>query len=361
VRNLCLAASLFIAGCVTTPDPPEQQLIHYGDNTHASIGMAAEVDEYGFDGNAGEVVTLVMVVDAGTMWSRIDLLDPSGTKITDARHPTRARIDTVRLTETGRYAVLAMDGFDSTRTGRYGLSVQRTADPGSAIPITYGSGVQSSIDSTAQIAAYTFEGNAGDIVTMLMAVDSGTLWCGIEIYDPSGTRIAEAIDPSDARVDGVGLATTGRHAILVTDGFDGKMTGRYGLSLQRTADPGNATSIAYGAKVGLLIDSTAQIDAYTFDGNADDVVTIIVAADSGNLWPRVELYNTAGTRIAGVTDPTNARIDTVRLASTGRHAILAMDGFNGPLQGRCSLSLSRAKSGKPEAGVPASSGLLSLR
>ena len=97
----------------------------------------------------------------------------------------RALINEQTLPSSGTYTILASDDYGD-ETGSYGLSLQRTNDPVNATVLSFGQTYQSSLSAIAELDAYTFSGNSGDVVTVRMTAFFPVL----ELFTPDGSRIA---------------------------------------------------------------------------------------------------------------------------------------------------------------------------
>ena len=75
-------------------------------------------------------------------------------------------------------------------------------------------------------------------------------------------------------------------------------TGNYNIFLERTNDPANSVNIDFDQTMTGTITSVAQSNAYTFSGSVDDTLNFTVVAASGNLWPCIQIYNSAGAPVA---------------------------------------------------------------
>jgi hypothetical protein len=78
---------------------------------------------------------------------------------------------------------------------------------------------------------YTFTASADDKVLVRMSKSSGSLWAGIRVYGPDGTKRCETYSPDTAEIASCTLPSTGTYTILAYDGFNGTYTGDYRLCL----------------------------------------------------------------------------------------------------------------------------------
>jgi hypothetical protein len=140
------------------------------------------------------------------------------------------------------------------------------------------------------------------------------------------------------RIKTLKLPQDGLYTILLLDGYSGTQIGTYGLSLQRIK-PGLGTPISYGAFKTGIIETSGDINAYTFDGNTSDVITISAKRTAGLLWPRIEVYMPDGTLLKADTGSSKAMINKLELPQSGLYCILILDGYSGTQIGNYRLHL----------------------
>ena len=135
------------------------------------------------------------------------------------------------------------------------------------------------------------------------------------------------------------LETGGTFLILVSD-FLGNKTAGYSLSLQRPNNPAGIKALDFGQAVTGSIDSPSEMDGYSFQAKAGDMVHMRVSAEPG-IDPRIELFDPQGNRLES-----NARtysryaVVSTRLETGGAFLILVSD-FLGNKTAGYSLSLRR--------------------
>jgi hypothetical protein len=162
--------------------------------------------------------------------------------------------------------------------------------------IAYGETVTGTITDAAPVQAWTFEGQAGDVVTITMdATDlaSGGLDSYLQLLDPAGEVLIENDDASATTInaaiadftlpeDGTytihatrfGLETglaTGEYelTLLLVTGGEGGDTGGEGGEVLSDAQP-----IAYDSPVSGTLTRQNYEDAWTFEGQAGEVISI---------------------------------------------------------------------------------------
>jgi len=263
------------------------------------------------------------------------------------------------LGSTGTYTILARgyNGNPGSSTGAYELSLEAgdvvapTPTPAAAAAATSSQGeiaiggTESGVITTGGSDDWTFEGTAGQAVTINLYASSGS---GLDTYmilnGPSGAE--EAVDDDggtgyNSRIQRT-LGSTGTYTILARgyNGNPGSSTGAYELSLEAGAvvtapTPPAATTasqgeIAIGGTESGVITAGGS-DNWIFEGITGQIMDINLYASAGSgLDTYMILNGPSGAEVAsdddGGTDY-NSRIQRT-LGSTGTYTILAR-GYNG--------------------------------
>ena len=105
------------------------------------------------------------------------------------------------------------------------------------------------------------------------------------------------------------------------------------------------STINYGNTVSCSIDASSEVDLFAFSANGGDVVTVLIAATSGDLWPGISLRNSGGNEICSGSGPLSAKIAPCTIPSSGTYNILVKDSFNGTYTGNYNLTLERLNPG----------------
>ena len=154
-----------------------------------------------------------------------------------------------------------------------------------------GQTVGGNLSSAGQTNSYTFNANAGEIVTVLML--GPTFSPVAEVYNPASVRIGIATNNFTGPIN---LTNTGSYTIRVR-ASDSKATGAYGLSLSfLTGRCG--TPLIWGLPVTNSMTALAEVDSYTFAGNAGESVTLQVNGANTNLTPAAYLASPGGVILA---------------------------------------------------------------
>ena len=168
--------------------------------------------------------------------------------------------------------------------------------------------ITDTINSPGQTNAYTFAANAGESVTLLAL--SQSMNAVADVYSPTGSRIGGSTNMFTGPIN---LASTGTYTIRVRAG-NSESTGSYGISL--TFLTGRCgTQLIWGLPTANTVSSLAEVDSYTFTGNAGEAVSITTA--STNLTAAAFVAGPNGAIIANWVNGAT----TLDLASTGTYTV----------------------------------------
>ncbi len=300
------------------------------------ISSAGQSNSYTFSANANDVIDLTMAATSGKLNPKIRLYNPDGTLLSSANpgfcDGSNIELNAVQASASGTYTVLVGDCGD-TNTGNYLIYAQRTNNPAGAAGLPFGQTQAGTIGSATQSSTYTFSGNTNDMVDFTMATTSGNLNPKIRLYSADGMLLSSAnpgfCDGSSIELNTVQLPAGGSYTVLVGDCNDTN-TGNYSIYAQRTNNPSGAAALIFGGQTQAgTIGSAAQSNSYTFSANASAVVDFTMVATSGNLNPKIRLYNPAGTLLSsanpGFCDGSSIELNSVTLPTSGVYTVLAGD------------------------------------
>jgi thiol-disulfide isomerase/thioredoxin len=375
----------------------DDRILTYGSRAQGRVSGNDPRAFYSFVGHAGDVVTLRLTHAPGNVALTIEVKDPSQQRIAvseESANGETALVD-LELPADGNYLVIV--SRPRTRD-RENLDYTLTLDAaGGAIPapptqddeppeqeneppaqdgeqpelapLAYGETVSGTLDDANFEDRWTFEGHAGDLITLRMerVIDEpGGLDGYMTLLDPEGNTLVEQDDFHDSvmpAIERYELPVDGTYTVVTTRfGFrTGFSTGDYTLTLLQAVDvaeettpshvrwahpanlPANLSRLSYNAPaIGTL--SADQYEAwYTFAGHEGDVITIRMAAEAGDLDPFLILTDGDGFELALNDDladqPDLAAIEDFTLPATGAYLIRATRyGFEyGPSEGDYTL------------------------
>ena len=245
-------------------------------------------------------------------------------------------------------------------------------------PVDLGAFVTGAINQAGEVNAYTFSANIGDSILVHAGRSSGDLYPLIRLYGPPGILLGESSGASEAELlvtlpdvyrvsfpllaartgaalaagesypPGPPLAATapGTYTLLISD--SGTYTGGYGLFVQRTNNPGNATAITPGQTLAGTIAEPGQMQTFAFDAAAGDAVQITMARTSGSVYPAIELYDPTGSLVGQNSGAVQVQV-TRTLSAPGVYTILAGD-YDGTCTGGYNVNMVRVLTIKPPTG-----------
>src|SRR5262245_58424921 len=139
-----------------------------------------------------------------------------------------------------------------------------------AATIGCGQTVSGNLAAAGQTNSYTFTGNAGETITVLVLAQ--TFGPVAEVYNPANDRIGVATNNFTGPIN---LTNTGSYTIRVR-ASDSAATGAYGLSLSFLTGRCGTPTI-WGQPATKSMTALAEVDSFTFNGNAGETVTLQVS------------------------------------------------------------------------------------
>lgn len=241
-------------------------IIDVGDTIAGELTTDAQTGSYTFTGAAGDVVTIAL--DSADFDPKVILIGPNGTTLAeddDSGPDLNALIREFTLPSDGEYTIV-VDGFrgaagDRQLLGAFSLSLGGSAPTAQATPapdqptpaatqapvatsgaIAPGQPITGEFTEDSQGAAFTFDGRAGDTVTIDLRSDE--LDPLVRLVGPDGQIVAEDDDSGggvQARITEFSLPADGTYTIEV-DAFRGidstrVVLGAFELTLDLTAAP----------------------------------------------------------------------------------------------------------------------------
>jgi hypothetical protein len=268
---------------------------------------------YTFNAAAGQWVNLGLT-GVSIASSTLSLLKPDGSKLVSTTiGPSGGSLDpATALPETGAYTIVVDPVGNNTGSMTLALS-----SPVSGTIALDGAPVTVSLNKPGKTARYTFNGNAGQWVSLgLTAV--GLTSSSISLLAQDGTSLAStAVGTAGGALEiSNPLPTTGAYTVLVRP--SGPYTGNMTLTL--------STEVSDSLKMNaaprpIMISRAGQSGRYTFSGTANQQVTI-KATNNKFDSVTVNLYTPSGVLQAGATSSASSfNLNTVTLATTDTYTI----------------------------------------
>jgi hypothetical protein len=268
---------------------------------------------YTFNGTAGQWVNLGLT-GVSIASSTLSMLKPDGSKLAATTiGPSGGSLDpSMALPETGTYTIV-VDPV-SNHTGSMTLAL---SSPVTGTIALDGAPVTVSLNKPGKIAQYTFNGHAGQWVSLGLT-SVGLTSSNISLLGQDGTTLASTtVGTAGGSLEVPNpLPATGPYTVLVRPG--GPYTGNMTLTL--------STEVSDSLKVNaasrtIMVSRAGQNGRYTFAGTANQQVTIKATNNKlGNVT--VNLYTPSGVLQAGATSSAASfNLNPVTLATTDTYTI----------------------------------------
>jgi hypothetical protein len=283
--------SLLQGGIVQpTPVPTSDGTLSIGQSVDGIISDSSGV-RYTFAGETGQSVSITAISEAFDTY--LSLLAPDGSELAtddDSAGNLDSRIGPVTLASSGTYTVL-LTSFDSS-FGAYTITL-------SAIevrPIEMTQTIEDSLEINTS-AAYTFTGEAGDVITAHMSSPDFDTY--IVLADSTGLSLAENDDAGGGTNSMIGpytLPYSGQYQINVRS-YDSTAFGSYTLSLERAA----LLDIAFDEPQTTTFDAENSAFFYRFNGEMGDVINVVVMSN-GSVDTSLKLNGPDGYELSSDDD-----------------------------------------------------------
>ncbi|HYP01627.1 MAG TPA: pre-peptidase C-terminal domain-containing protein [Pyrinomonadaceae bacterium] len=346
-------------------------------------------DEFTFAGIRGQQVVITMNAVSPTFDTYLYLLLPDGTLLAENDDASEAPINRnsrlprtgfVTLPVSGTYSILA-SSFAPEELGTYDITLTAGEACDSA-EINFNETKQGELEANdcrnpiplqsgepdpTPVDFYTFQGTAGQQISITMTALSGTVDPYIFLLLPNG----DFLDINDFFEDDNGgggttarlpqgagfgrLPMTGLYTIVANTADNPNQLGTYSITLSKSATDCPSTPISVGSTASgtlantdcRLLEDGSFIDAYTFNASAGDQVSITMNSTSATFAPLLYLLAPNGTIAASdfnTEDDSTARIPggtgLFTLPATGLYTILTNSSADSQsLTGNYTLSL----------------------
>jgi hypothetical protein len=322
--------------------------------TKTAAISTGDIDAFTITGKAGGTLIAAVgetTIPGGPVYPDLELFSPSGAKLTDVSNEAATIGTALNLPVDGTYTVIVRDLYGSEVFGyklkaiSLGLGLAQNIG-GDGGPLTSGVTKSAEITDLGGIDTFTITGKAGGTIIGSVGDTLGNtgLSPDVELYSPTGARLADSYSPSypvTGTEIGAVLPMDGTYTIIVHDfhAFYIQPGGYYGNG------PFDITAVSIGAGIvqnsggdgGLLASGSVRsaaitagdIDVDQFYGVAGDkvVVTATESVAGSPLSPVVLLIDTNGQQIGGASDPSSASVTVKSLPTTGLYSIVVEDAM----------------------------------
>lgn len=316
---------------VGDPDMPaaNQGRLESGNTVNGRL-TAGMLDVWSFTAQAGQYATISVTPRDDSLDLTFFLVNPAGQTVVtvDSGYAgdTETRTDLI-LEEEGTYSIGIQEFFGAA--GPYRISLVLADEPqfGTGGPIAVGQVIMGDLPP-GQEQVWTFSGNAGEVVSIVLEPEADDFDALLELRDPAGmvmVSLDEGFAGDAEIISGVSLPIIGEYAIHVS-GFGGD-GGPYALSLaeggEETENFYDAGDLSFGQTEQEALRSN-EAHAWFFTGSAGDAVEIVVTPIDEDLDMHIWLLDPDVNRIAEQDAYFAGRAEIIRtiLPRDGQYIIL---------------------------------------
>jgi YD repeat-containing protein len=250
---------------------------------------------YTYTAAAGQSFSIRMLDVTGTLQPALAVYDPSGNP---AGTPINANFTGMDVPQpvAGAYTIVATDADPSPTPagGPFDLDLLRTVNACGTSP-PEGQTTQGVVSAATPFLSYTIPASSGDSLLVRSAAFNSSFTALMEIYDPTGTRL-NASTYSLSR----SVTTSGNYTVIV-GASAARTSGSYSLSWQLLDNPVGAGILNCGRSTTASLSPDNQFHYYLAAANAGDLMRVIFTPLASNFSPLIELYNSAGVRLAAAS------------------------------------------------------------
>ncbi len=321
--------------------PSNGESITIGDSVDGQLD--GEAIAYSFEGGADQAILITLTSDDFDPF--LTLLDSSGTVLEtddDGAGNLNAQIEfTIPADDT--YTIEVGSFFDGAR-GAFNLSLGDgtvvtlpTPAPSGDGQIVLGETVEGELTRRQGTLEYTFEGEAGQVITISQQSDDFDSF--VRLLGPDGEELTsddDGGDGFDSLISAYALPENGTYTISA-ESLGGSGSGRFELTL----DTVELESIAFGDTIDGRLSREGERLLYSFEGQAGDVVIVSLSSEDFDTY--LSLNQPNGTFPLAENDDTNGTnslIGPITLPVDGLYQI-EVRAYSDAAVGDFQLNLSR--------------------
>lgn len=279
---------------------------------------------YSLSANAADVIQVRAERSSGTLFPEIEVLDSNGTVLQNGYVDyggDASQIDRLELPSAGEYTVVVtrQSRFTGATVGKFDLSVTLLGAgednpilaPAAGNEVVYGQPLRGTINAR-WYEDWTLVTEAGDTLTLTVTSDAatsdveGNLQPEVILLGGSGQELTHGYtdrDGASATIERYTLDTPGTYTVRASraQGKTGQSSGPYTLTV--TLEGSGVGSAALESVSGTVeLDSAVEgqvtnvrwADSWTFTGEADQIIDILVERTEGTLIPLLAILDSNG-------------------------------------------------------------------
>ena len=262
-----------------------------------STAFNTEMDAYSYTGSAGQVLSFAFWAGTGGNNMQADIYNPGGQLLRSLVDYNNGSALNLTLTNSGTFTILVhAQGYAAINN--YALSIQSVTGGGCNVrgPIYCGQPpVTNSTAFNTEMDAFSYTGNAGQVLSFAFWVGNGGNNMQADIYNPGGQLLRSLVDYNNGSALNLTLTNTGIFTIVVhAQGY--AAINNYTLSIQSVTGGGcNNTPLACGQTVSTNTSFNTQMDAYGFGTGGGTVIFSFNGNSYGEA--QFDLYGPTGNKV----------------------------------------------------------------
>ena len=349
-RTVYILLACWLALVVSLPLAAQEDTgLDYGAAFSGRLDNTNPRQVYYFDGLRGEVISIGLRVTDGNLDPVLTVLDNRGRLVTtmdDYGGNKVPSIPALTLPQTDRYyVVVGRFGYAlGNTTGGFEVTIERVSvSSASGSQLRYGDNIINRISDMEPQLYYTFQAQAGDILTIGMRRVSGDLDPYLQVVQArSGNAFVIADNDDnvnspasfDALIEGLVIEEDDTYVIIASryGQSSGTSSGNFLLTLDTGANSGlgNSSLAPFPLQIGTPVEGTltnSQYERfYRFTAQANDLISVQLERLGGGLDPFVILADADLQPITSDDDSgggQNAQISQFVVPESGQYYVIA--------------------------------------
>lgn len=316
--------------------PVAAQPIVTGELYSADLASTIEADVYSLSAEANDQIEIRVLRTTGNFTPHINVYNALGARVCGTWGAPLAQSAPCALGPAGTYALM-VDDYGLDNTGAYQLIVQRRGIPRTSTVIAPGQIYQGSITTPIATQVYTIDAANNDRLVLRVRRETGAMTPHLRVFSPGGEQVCRTWAAPLAALEPCDLDQAGVYTLLVDD-YSVASTGTFTLHTQRLNNPGATLPLPFGPQQSNSIDQPAALDTYTFQAQANDVVSLTIRRTAGSFTPHIRVFDPGGQQICRTWGAPTATLSRCVIATSGRYTVLA-DDYSASATGDYTLTL----------------------
>lgn len=352
------------------PPGSRTRVLVSGQELVDAIDSPDEINYWAVSGSAGDVLVFAVDTSAGRLQADVSLYGPGGFMQSAVEQPGNrvTMLGPIRLPSSGDYVLRVgawLGGMGNT-AGEYAIRVD-PAQPGvsgsdGGHVVAYGVPVTGGLIAGDAQDIWTFDGRAGEVVTIQAEQIAGSGSLSVELNDTDAAALASGqVSPTyqGAEITSVTLPKTGSYTLIVSGSVAEQANVEYRLTIIREQSPiihsiETAQGVVFGQTQTAVLEPGQQYQAWVFYGRAGEQISGQVEVTSGNRLGVVYLVGPDSRVLFAVnalTSPETLELPGYVLADTGLYAVVVGGAEGAPVSVEYRLALNRVSAGAVSQGT----------